>query len=218
MLQKEVDKIIIKHEEWNKDKSKGKCADFSLKCLINNNLSHSTLNHACFMGSDASGAIFSYSNLENSEFSKSVLKYVGFKKANLVDANFYDSNLRSAFLKDANLQGANLLNANLEFTNLRGANLKDALLPSSAMILKAYWGWLPDDLTTQLMRLDCSFHPVGKKAFDKWASGGDCPYKNCDSERMANFEEKRKLWSYAPSISIDKCCEIVLDECCPGWR
>jgi hypothetical protein len=40
------------------------------------------------------------------------------------------------------------------------------------------------------MRLDCSACLDGKKKFDLWHKGGECPYENARFQRVANFKEK----------------------------
>ena len=124
-----------------------------------------------------------------------------------------------SWLKTGEGTKPDLREANLREASLWGADLRGAKLPAPTMILLAGWGvWdLPGEITLALMRLDCSAHPVGKRTFDEWASGGDCPYSDCRFQRVALFNEKSSLWSYGPPPSIWKCCKMVLDHCCPGW-
>jgi len=113
---------------------------------------------------------------------------------------------------------ANLREADLRWANLAGAHLADANLPAPQMILMASWGTLSDDLTRDLMRYDAASHPGGRRAFQSWGDGGPCPYGDCRWQRGALFVERRDLWRSGPSKSPIRLAEVVLDECCPGWR
>ena len=161
-------------------------------------------------------------NLRGANLRGANLRGANLQGANLRGANLQRADLRWADLRGANLQGADLQRANLQRADLRGADLRwadlqGADLPAPTMILLADWGDLPDEITLALMRLDCSAHPVGKRAFDVWAGGGDYPYLDCRFQRVASFNEKSSLWSYGRPPSIWKCCKMVLDRCCPGW-
>jgi hypothetical protein len=107
--------------------------------------------------------------------------------------------------------------ANLTGANLAGARLAGAYLPSPTMILSANWDDLSTDVTIALMRLDASGHP-DPTAFDRWAAGGKCPYRDVRVQRVANFTERRKLWSPGPPPTLWEAMSMVLDEKCPGWR
>ena len=156
-------------------------------------------------------------NLREANLRGADLREADLREANLWGANLWGADLREANLRWADLQRADLRWANLQRADLRWADLQGADLPAPTMILLADWGDLPDEITLALMRLDCSAHPVGKRAFDEWASGGVCPYSDCRFQRVASFNEKSSLWSYGRPPSIWKCCKMVLDRCCPGW-
>ena len=123
-----------------------------------------------------------------------------------------------ADLRSADLRSADLRSADLRFADLRSADLRFANLPAPTMILLADWHQLSDAITLALMRLDCSACLDGKKKFELWSKGGECPYENARFQQVANFQEKRDLWSYGPPPSIINCAKMVLDECCPGWN
>jgi len=128
------------------------------------------------------------------------------------------ADLRDADMRGASMRGATLRGADLRDATLRRAVLAGARLPAPQVVLLAYWGRVSDTLTTLLMRYDAASHPVGQRAFSAWAEGGPCPYADCRWQRAANFTEVRELWSPGPSRSPIRLAEMVLDECCPGWR
>ena len=137
--------------------------------------------------------------------------------AHLEGAHLERAHLEWANLAGAHLEGANLEGAHLEGACLEGANLEGACLPSPAIVISASWGNLSDNVTIALMRLDASGHP-DPTAFDRWGQGGNCPYTNALVQRVANFTERRDLWSPGPPPTLWEAMCMVLDEKCPGWR
>lgn len=120
--------------------------------------------------------------------------------ANFCCTNLQRTNLRDAYLQDANLQCANLRNANLRNTDFRGADLRGAKFTPTEMLL-ANWGELSDSLTADCMELEASAHP-NRRAFDRWAKGGPCPYSETSVQHIVNFQEKRELWGKGKLCTI----------------
>jgi len=106
--------------------------------------------------------------------------------------------------------------ADLSDANLSGANLSGADLSRPTTILLAAWGGLAPALTADLMRYDAACHP-DPAAFDRWATGGECPYANVKVQRAAQFKEDRKLWSPGPPPRPYELMIGVLAEKCPEW-
>ncbi|MCP4640232.1 MAG: pentapeptide repeat-containing protein [bacterium] len=165
---------------------------------------------------DLRGAHLSGAHLRGANLSWANLSWAHLSGAHLRGANLSWANLSGANLSWANLSGANLSGANLSWANLREANLSGANLSGAAppLVLLAGWGEVSDDLCRDLMRYDCANHPRGKKAFDEWANGGDCPYSDCAWGRAAHFQERRDLWVYGPSQSALKLVTRLLKEKC----
>ena len=67
---------------------------------------------------------------------------------------------------------------------------------------------LSDNLTLELMRRDAWAHP-NPQAFDAWANGGCCPYKN--EERYWLFVLKKELWKPGPPEMRDS--DLILAIC-----
>ena len=200
MTQDEIDEILKQHELWLRGNG-GKRAD-----LHDADLLYAVLRDADLARSNLFGAN---------------LRYADLTEANLAGANLADAVLVGANLADANLTGANLIEANLSRAKLIGANLTGAYLPAPTMVLLARWGECSDKTTVALMRLDASAHPEGPKAFDRWVESGECPYDDCQVQRVVNFKESRKLWAehgWRNPPSLWRCMAMVLDEHCPGWR
>ena len=137
-------------------------------------------------------------------------------QANLSRADLSRAHLSQANLSGADLSGANLSRADLSWANLSGADLSRAKLCPTSVLL-AHWGVLPEAITIKLMRLDASAHP-NPEAFDVWFNGGACPYSYVRVCRVANFAEKKELWSPGPPPTIWEAMCLVLDVKCPGWR
>jgi hypothetical protein len=175
------------------------------------NLSYANLSDANLSGANLSGANLSGANLSGANLSGANLR-----GADLSGANLSYANLSYANLSDANLSYANLSDANLRGANLRGANLRGANLPAPTMVLLATWGEVSDQLCADLMLLDAAAHP-DPEAFDKWAKGGSCPYKNVLVDRVANFREKTALWGKGVACRIYDLMVRVLAEKCPEW-
>ena len=101
MTQKELDKIIERHQHWLKED----CEGFE------------------DMKADLSGANLSSANLSSVNLSSANLYMANLRGANLSSANLSGANLYMANLSFANLLGANLRGANLSCANLSSANL-----------------------------------------------------------------------------------------------
>ena len=155
-----------------------------------------------------SGADLSGANLRGADLYGANLRGADLYGANLRGANLYGANLRGANLRGADLRGANLYGADLYGADLRGADLYGAnlygadlygadlygaYLPSPQMVLSAQWNVVSNKLTADLMQYDAISHP-DKKAFDKWAKGGPCPYDGVKVQRAANFQQDPTLW------------------------
>jgi len=140
----------------------------------------------------------------------------GGRRADLSRANLSRANLSGADLSRAYLSDANLSRADLSDANLSGANLSGADLSRPTTILLAAWGGLAPALTADLMRYDAACHP-DPAAFDRWATGGECPYANVKVQRAAQFKEDRKLWSPGPPPRPYELMIGVLAEKCPEW-
>jgi hypothetical protein len=61
------------------------------------------------------------------------------------------------------------------------------------MVLMANWRSVSAELSADLMMYDASCHP-DQNAFDRWAAGGPCPYKDVNVQRACDFTEKKELW------------------------
>jgi hypothetical protein len=113
----------------------------------------------------------------------------------------------------ADLRGANLRGANLWGADLKEANLEFHQFPSIRLLSSMNLGDLSPELSLELMRRDALAHP-NPELFDKWAAGGDCPYK--DVERFWLFEVKRNIWSPGPPQMTDR--DLILAICkYKGW-
>ena len=125
-------------------------------------------------------------------------------RADLSGAYLYRADLSGAYLSGADLSGADLYRAKIEFIKL----------PSIKMLASFDLGTLSDTLTLELMRRDAWAHPQSE-AFDTWAKGGSCPYKNED--RFWLFELKKKLWKPGPPEMRDS--DLILAICRErGWK
>lgn len=105
MTNKELNKILRKHEMWIDDEG-GECANLSGVDLHGINLRCTNLHGIDLSGADLSGADLSDTNLS--------------------DANLYNVNLGNADLSGANLNYADLSDANLNYAKLNCADLRSA--------------------------------------------------------------------------------------------
>jgi hypothetical protein len=140
---KELDKILEKHEKWLSNEEGGERANLScinlqevdLRCvdLQGANLQGANLISADLYGADLSSANLHDALLRKANLRKANLKYTDLSGADLQSADLqsvdlYGADLSSANLREANLTWANLINANLINANLMYANLKFACL------------------------------------------------------------------------------------------
>ena len=114
--EKELNKIIEKHQHWIKEDCDG-WENMSAH-LEGANLEGAYLEGAYLYGANLEGAYLYGANLEHAHL----------ERANLEGAYLYGANLEGAYLEGANLKGAYLKGAYLEGANLEGANLKGAYL------------------------------------------------------------------------------------------
>ena len=134
--QKELNKILQKHEMWLNGKVGGECAN-----LMGTDLSYANLRGVNLRCANLYNANLNRANLINADLRNTNLEYVNLEYANLINANLecvnlYNANLEYANLKCTNLKGADLRRvvlrradlrrADLRNANLRGANLYDA--------------------------------------------------------------------------------------------
>ena len=124
--------------------------------------------------------------------------------------------VEKAVAAPANLGYADLGSANLRSANLGSADLGGSSLPSPTVGLLASWGSLSDELCADLMLFDASCHP-DPTAFDRWAKGGECPYKGVGVQRAAVFSERRDLWGRGQIYRPYDLMARVLAEKCPKW-
>ncbi|MHC4649090.1 MAG: pentapeptide repeat-containing protein [Planctomycetota bacterium] len=157
-------------------------------------------------------------NLRGADLYEAQLKNAKLQEADLTGATLLGADLRGTCFYKANLEGAYLQETNLKNSLLAGANLKDTRLPSLTMILSANWGYLSNETTLTLMRLDAATYPEGKKIFNKCMKKGLNPYTCCRFERIINFKEDTLIWSPGPAPTIYKAVCMILDEKCPGWN
>ena len=136
--------------------------------------------------------------------------------ADFLRATLEGARLAGAEFRKADLEGANLVKADLQFAVLHGANLRRAHLPSPGMMLLAGWMECSAELTALLMRLDAGAHP-DPAAFERWASGGVCPYSGVYVRRAANFSESRRWWRPGPAPTLWEAWSAVRAEHCPDW-
>lgn len=153
--EKELQKIIVDHEEWLKNKKTGKKADLSKGNLKDVVLSRDlvvdilsayfqgpvelwrvdrtgvNLQKANLLGTNLQEAKLSGVNLQEANLMKANLQGAKLLGVNLQQANLMDANLQSVDLSTANLKGANLFSANLKKANLSGCNLQGAKLFSA---------------------------------------------------------------------------------------
>lgn len=133
------------------------------------------------------------------------------RRANLIEADLNGADLNGADLRGANLRGANLRGADLIRADLRGVDLRETLLPPPPVLLLSLWRAVSEALCVDLMRYDASLHP-DPTAFNRWAAGGPCPYKEVPWERGANFVENRALWSPGPAPNALNLIERLFKE------
>jgi hypothetical protein len=151
-------------------------------------------------------------NLWYADLRDADLRYADLRDANLRGANLRGANLRYANLRDANLRYADLWDANLRGANLRYAKWNDATnWPAITAVLLANWGEVSDDLCRDLMRYDAYCHP-DPSAFDKWATGGPCPYHGLKIQRAAHFQEKKELWVPGPVRTYDLFTRLLAEK------
>ena len=161
-------------------------------------------NHGAFLRGEAGGV-------------RADLRKANLHLANLRKANLRLANLRDAVLCRADLRGAVLCRADLRRANLRGSKVYGVRWPAPTAVLLAEWGELSDDLTRDLMRFDAWCHPDPSR-FDAWANGGPCPYDDVRVQRVANFTERKELWT--PGMlrkrpkSPYELMTRILEECC----
>jgi uncharacterized protein YjbI with pentapeptide repeats len=190
--------------------------------LINTNFSCSNLRYAIFTDSDLSGANFSDANLSGAGSYRTIFADANFSSANLYGAAFVDADLSGANLSYANLSYANFCRANLSGVCLHNVNLykaifqnakynKNTKFPSPFELFKADWRECSNELTIDLMNLNCAFHPIGPPAFDKWVENNKCPYEDSAFQRICNFQQKKHLWVYK-EINIRKILYDLMKE------
>jgi hypothetical protein len=134
--------------------------------------------------------------------------------ADIVDSDLRGSNLSRANLMNSDLRGAKLMNSNIMGADLRGSNIELPQFPSIRLLSSFILGDLSPELTLELMRRDAMAHPH-PELFDKWANGGDCPYK--DVERFWMFQVDREIWSPGLPQMTDR--DLIVAICRErGWE
>jgi uncharacterized protein YjbI with pentapeptide repeats len=122
-------------------------------------LSEADLRGAYLYRTNLSEAHLPRADLSNADLSNADLGRSGSFMANLSGANLYGTNLFQANLALADLREANLSEADLRGAYLSNANLKavkgitpQQLFASASMYMSDSldWGWLPDDVQSQL--------------------------------------------------------------------
>ena len=192
-------------------------ADLYEANLSRADLSGADLSRANLYGADLSGANLSGADLSGADLSGADLSGVDLSGADLSGVDLSGVDLSRANLSGANLSGADLSGANLSGADLSGANLSPKTKwPAPTMLLLAAWGETKH--CADLMRYDASNHPVGPKAFTVWATGGACPYADCQWGRAANFQQHKSKWSargrvksalvLAKLLLKEKCVEV----------
>ncbi len=140
----------------------------------------------------------SYADLRSADLHSANLSSADLRSANLSSADLRAADLRAANLRSADLHSADLHYADLRSANLHSANLHYAKGVNPVMMLLAYYH-INDKINLELMRYDCANLPEGKKLFAKWKKDDVCPYSEGTFQRVANFEQHKKLWSYGKS-------------------
>jgi len=164
--------------------------------------SYMDLNHAGFFRSNCSFASFAHSDLSQAYMNYAELSNASFQYANLTETSFLGANLQGADLRDANVRNAMFF----------GADLRGARLPAPAKMLQAKWGLVSYGLCADLMEYDAYCHG-DRKAFDEWAKGGPCPYRD-GQVRAANFWENRELWGKGKLCSpYDLLVRVLREKC-----
>ncbi len=110
-----------------------RCAELSLLCLSEANLSWAKLSLANLSGTklvraNLTNVDLKEANLSDTNLSQSQLFRANLTRANLSKADLKGANLSHACLSGANLSEADLRGANLEQADLRGADLSRTLL------------------------------------------------------------------------------------------
>jgi hypothetical protein len=159
----------------SRSKSIQKSIEENVHGLSGADLSHKSLSGYDLSYADLRSAKFTCSNLRRVNFSCADLAHVDFMSASLTGANFSDS-------------------------TINGADFTDATVDLAQLIYGPEWydgdtvdGKMSDDLTLQLMRLDCQALPDGNKLFKIWLEIGECPFRG-NIVRPIMFPEDRKLW------------------------
>ena len=193
-------------QEVNLSSANLSSANLSSANLSFANLRSANLSFASLSSANLSSANLSSANLSSADLRSADLRFANLWSANLSSADLWSANLNSANLWSANLWSANLSSANLSDANLRSANLWSADLSYAkyniSSMLLASWGDVSDVLCTNLMRLDAESIPDGNRLMSIWAKGGNCPYKDIRYNRVASFEENKKLWKPGRPMSL----------------
>jgi hypothetical protein len=166
------------------------------------NLQLANLNLADLKWADLTSADLKWANLRSADLQSTDLNFADFQWANLSSANLHSANLQSANLCSANLSSANLHSANLEGMKYDSKTK----FPSSSEMLIANWGNVSDELCRLMMKYDMANHPEPEK-FVQWASGGKCPYDNCQFQRVAIFSQRKHLSD--PDAELKSALELV---------
>jgi len=185
------------------------CVNAAIKASAD--LQSADLQSADLRGADLQSADLRGADLQSADLYGANLRGADLRGADLRGADLRGANLRYADLYGANLRGADLSGADLYGADLYGADLYGANLSAPTMLLLATWGTLSDELTADLMLLDASAHP-NPEAFQKWADGGPCPYEGVKVQRIANFQENRKLWGKGKPDTIYNLMTRILKE------
>ena len=180
------------------------------------NLRGANLHKADLYGADLSGVNLSEADLSGANLHKANLYGANLRRTDLNGANLSGADLYGAYLSEADLSEADLSGANLHKANLHKANITNVWWPAPTAVLLAQWGNLPEDLVADLMRYNAANHP-DPTAFDRWSTGGPCPYDKVFVQRAALFTEQQALWSPGPCPRPYDLMVRVLAACCPSW-
>lgn len=119
MTEKELKKILRRHQLWLEGKEGGERA----------NLHGAILREADLRGADLRGANLRGAILYMADLYKTSLRRADLRGATLYEADLYEADLYKADLRRAGLRGVDLRGANLRGANLRGANLDYSCWP-----------------------------------------------------------------------------------------
>lgn len=121
--QEELQKILEKHNKWQRDEKDGERCDLNFTDLAKVNL----------VGESLSYSDLSYANLSDAKLASTDLDYTDLNHAklintNLMGASLVGANMECTDLENSDLRYADLESANLSYANLTNTNLENACL------------------------------------------------------------------------------------------